>query len=282
MTLRPRACLLFLAALLACNPAVSPAAARATPAPAPAPARDSAPPPPPAPAPAPTPAPEPAPRYRQLAGVEYVELVTSRAGPEDSLPLILAIHGLGDRPERFADLLDDLPFPARLILPRGLDPLPEGGYSWFPIRARSPDVAGLSGGIARAGDALVPFVHELLATRPTLGKPIVTGFSQGGMLSFYLAVRAPDLFAAAFPVGGWLPPPLWPSTPPKQAPTIFALHGAIDNAVKLGPTQEAVDRLQQLGWSAQLKVWPDVAHAIPPTMRRELHQQFERALRPSP
>ncbi|HEY8379188.1 MAG TPA: hypothetical protein VIK91_21995, partial [Nannocystis sp.] len=67
-----------------------------------------------------------------------------------------------------------------------------------------------------------------------------------------------------------------------NAPAIVALHGEVDNAVKLAPTQAAVDHLQKLGWSVRLEVWPDVAHAIPPTMRRELHHQLERALRPSP
>lgn len=276
MTSRVR--LLLVAALAACEPAVQPAAASAppvsarsrAPAPAPAPAKS----PPPAPAPAPPPSP-----YRELAGVEYVELVTGKADPEARLPLVVAIHGLGDRPDRFADLVADLPVAARVVLPRGLDPVEDGGFSWFPIRARSGDVSGLSGGIARAGDTLVPFVRELVAARPTVGKPVVTGFSQGGMLSFYLAVRAPELFAAAFPVGGWLPPPLWPRAKPEVAPPIFALHGAADNAVKLAPTEEAVDHLQQLGWSARLKAWPDVGHAIPPTMRRELHQRIETALR---
>nr|WP_263430195.1 alpha/beta hydrolase [Nannocystis pusilla] len=274
MSVRVR--LLLLAALAACEPAVQPAAASAPPVAPPAAPPAPAPAPPAAPAPAVAPVSTP---YRQLAGLEYVEVVTGEADPEARLPLIVAIHGLGDRPDRFAALLDGFPGAARIILPRGLDVLDEGGFSWFPIRARSPDVAGLAGGIARAGDALVPFVRELVAARPTLGKPVVTGFSQGGMLSFYLATRAPDLFAAAFPVGGWLPPPLWPRSKPEGAPPIFALHGAADNAVKLAPTEQAVAHLQGLGWNARLKAWPDVGHAIPPTMRRELHQRIETALR---
>lgn len=279
MSLRLRVRHLLLAALAACDPPVAPAAASAPPpAPAPAPAPTPAPAPAPVPAPAP-PATAPAPAYRALAGVEYVEFVTGKADPEARLPLVIAIHGLGDRPERFSVLVDDLPIAARVILPRGIDPLPEGGYSWFPIRARSPDVSGLSGGIARAGDALVPFVRELVATRPTVGKPVVTGFSQGGMLSFYLAVRAPELFAAAFPVGGWLPPPLWPRQKPAGAPPIAALHGAVDQAVKLAPTEQAVEHLQDLGWPVTIKVWPDVGHAVPPNMRRDLHQRIEKALR---
>lgn len=261
-------------ALLACEPPVQPASASpAAPAPAPASPPPVAPKPPPAPAPTPAAATAPS-----AAGVEYVEVLTGGAVATDSLPMIVAIHGLGDRPDNFADLLTDLPFAARVILPRGLDPTEGAGWSWFPIRARSGDLQGLSRGIAAAGDRVAAHVRELVASKPTRGKPIVTGFSQGGMLSFYLAVTAPDLFAAAIPVGGWLPPPLMPGPAPAVAPPIVALHGEADTAVKFAPTRVAVERLRELGWSATLKSWPEVGHAIPPPIRRELFHQLQRAL----
>lgn len=262
---------LVLALSLACDPA----AARGVPTPAPSAA----------PVVAPTPAPAPAPArtregFQVLAGVEYVEVITGGAAAEAELPLVIALHGLGDRPDKFSALLADLAAPARVVLPRAHDPVEDGGFSWFPIRARSADVAGLSRGIADAGDRLVPFVRELVAACPTRGKPVVTGFSQGGMLSFYLAVRHPELFAAAVPVGGWLPPPLWPSTAPAGAPPIVALHGEADAAVKFGPTKEAVDHLRQIGFDVTLRAWPEVGHAIPPAIRRELHARITRAIAP--
>lgn len=264
---------LVLALSLACDPA----AARAVPTPVPAPSA--------APAVAASVAPAPAPArtregFQVLAGVEYVEVITGGAAPSAELPLVIALHGLGDRPDNFSALLSDLAAPARVVLPRAHDPVDEDGFSWFPIRARSADVAGLSRGIADAGDRLVPFIRELVATRPTRGKPVVTGFSQGGMLSFYLAVRHPELFAAAVPVGGWLPPPLWPSKAPPGAPPIVALHGEADAAVKFGPTKEAVDHLRQLGFDVTLRAWPEVGHAIPPAIRRELHARITRAIAP--
>lgn len=262
-----RALVVLLLAALACEPAVAPASASTRPAPAPAAA--------PAPAPKDT---RPAAGPQSAAGVEYIEVVTGKADPGDSLPMIVAIHGLGDRPDNFAALVADLPFAARVILPRGLDPVEDGGYSWFPIRARSNDVAGLSRGIATAGDALAAMLRELVVARPTVGKPVVTGFSQGGMLSFYLAVYAPDVVGVAVPVGGWLPPPLWPATRPERAPKIVALHGEADAAVRFEPTRDAVEHLQQLGWPADLKGWPEVGHAIPPPIRRELYHQLGKAL----
>ena len=227
-------------------------------------------------------------RYASAADMEYLEVIhvppntpeAARPGPDARLPMLIAIHGLGDRPEQFQDLIMDLPVTVRLIVPRGHDPV-DDGFSWFPIRARSTDVAGLSRGISSAADRLALLIAELQRSRPTAGRPVVTGFSQGGMLSFALAVYHPELIAAAVPVGGWLPPPLWPSALPERRPLpkIVALHGEADPAVKFTPTREAIEHLEQLGWPAALKRYPEVGHAIPPKMRHELYLQLERALK---
>ena len=75
-------------------------------------------------------------------------------------------------------------------------------------------------------------------------------------------------------------PRLRPSTLPTQRPLpkIVALHGEADTAVKFLPTREAVEHLEKLGWSISLRAYPEVGHAIPPKMRRELYLQLQRAL----
>ena len=223
---------------------------------------------------------------RDVAFLEFIHVPpgtppAQAPAPGDRLPMLILIHGLGDRPEDFKHLIDDLPATARVIVPRGLDPVDADGWSWFPIRARSNDVAGLSQGIAAAADRLAALIAELERTRPT-SRRVVTGFSQGGMLSFALAVYHPKLLDLAVPVGGWLPPPLWPSTLPASPPKIVALHGEIDVAVKLEPTREAVAHLEKLGWPVTLKPYPEVGHAIPPVIRRELYLQLQRGLEASP
>lgn len=273
----PRSLLWLLLTSLACEAG----AASVAPAPSPAPAPVAA------PKPAPAPAPTPTGRYRQAAGVDYLELLHVAPGtPADQvpaadaeLPMLVAIHGRGDTPEGFKDLVDGLPVTVRLIVPRAFDPLPDGGWSWFPIRARSADVAALAAGIDGAGDRLAAMIAELQKTRPTKGRPVVTGFSQGGMLSFVLAVDHPESIAAAVPVGGWLPPPLWPTTLPSgHVPPIVALHGEDDQVVRFTPTREAVDALIKSGWPASLQPFAGVAHSIPPPVRRELIAQLRRAL----
>lgn len=223
--------------------------------------------------------PAPAVELPQVAGIHYLELITGGADASAELPMIIAIHGLGDSPDGFAMLLTNFDRPARVILPRALDPY-EPGWSWFPIRARDNDIEALAGGIERACDALAPAVAALVEQRPTKGKPIVTGFSQGGMLSFCLAVHHGELFSAAFPIGGWLPPPLWPKpdADAKLAPPIVAFHGDSDVAVKYEPTEAAVTNLQTAGYSVQLNAYAGVGHAIPQDMREDLFASLREAI----
>lgn len=215
-----------------------------------------------------------------VAGVHYLEFVTAGADPNATLPMIVAIHGLGDSPEGFRDLLARFDRPARVILPQGLDPVEGGGWSWFPIRARDPDVEGLAKGIERAADTLARAIAELSEQRPTQGKPVVTGFSQGGMLAFTLAVHHGELLSAAFPVGGWLPPPLMPGpdADPKAAAPIVAFHGDADKAVKFEPTAAAVLGLQRAGYRVTLNEYAEVGHMISADMHAELLRNLRQTL----
>jgi phospholipase/carboxylesterase len=217
-----------------------------------------------------------------VAGIHYLELVTGGADPDAELPMIVAIHGLGDQPRGFVGLFQGFDRPARIILPRAIDEY-EPGYSWFPIRAADPDRTALADGIARAADAIAPAIQELSESRPTRGKPIVTGFSQGGMLTFTLATRHPELFAYAVAVGGWLPPPLWPESAPEPTsyPPIIALHGDADPAVRIEPTRESVAHLESIGLRAELHEYSGVGHSIPPPMRDELLYLLGEALPPA-
>src|SRR5450755_3448295 len=60
--------------------------------------------------------------------VRFVERFTM--GGDTSSPLIIAIHGRGDTPESFADVLDGFPGRAEIALPQGFSRMGLG-WSWF-------------------------------------------------------------------------------------------------------------------------------------------------------
>jgi phospholipase/carboxylesterase len=236
-----------------------PACQREAPSPAPAPLLSTA-----------VPAAAPAPGSLEAAGVRYVERITGGAAAEDALPLVIGIHGYGDRPESYAGLFEGFKARARFIFPYGE---PHGdGFSWFAVSPRfNPDA--IAAGTERAAHRLAAMIAALATTRPTVGRPIVTGFSQGGMLSYALVILHPESVGEAFPVGGLLTPPHWPSTwaVGKTQARIEAFHGDADPTVPIAVDRQGAARLRAVGFSIELHEYPGVVHTVTAEMRRDLH-----------
>ncbi len=210
----------------------------------------------------------------EAGGLAYVERQSGGAADE-ALPMVVAIHGLGDTPEHLGDaLVSELGRPVRVILPRG--PKAYGrGFAWFELGSNEAMLAG----IERATEFVAAGLGEIARKRPTRGKPIVLGFSQGGMITFALAARHPGLASAAFPVAGFLPSQLTP--PPGVAPTLprlVAFHGADDPIVQAAWARDSIARLRAAGAKAELHVYDGLGHSISPALRAELRREVERAL----
>lgn len=202
----------------------------------------------------------------------WVEWSRHDGAPDAALPMVVVLHGLGDRPENLIGLFGDWPDGLRVVAPRA--PVRWGnGFAWMdpPGQDRVPGTRDEE--MNARVDELAHLIDALTAARPTVGKPVVTGFSQGGILSFALAVRHPDRISAAVPIAGALPADWVPSTASagQAAVPIRAMHGDADTVLPLAPTQAVVDRLAQAGFDARLQVFPGVEHRIPGPVREAVH-----------
>ncbi len=196
--------------------------------------------------------------------VEYVELLVGGARTGERLPMIVAVHGRAGTPESFGVFFATFPMPARVILPRAPEPLGDG-YTWFATRAAEGDTRAIAAGVAGAADRVAATLDLVVERFPTAGKPVVLGFSQGGMISYAVAVRHPTRIAAALPIGGFLPEPLVP-TGREALPPIVGFHGQADEVVALELDVAGVERLRALGNDVTLHVFPGVGHSIPPAI----------------
>jgi phospholipase/carboxylesterase len=223
-------------------------------------------------------------REGEAAGLYYLETTVGAVDPDAPVPLMVVLHGLGDRPHVLEAPYYGTPDPVRVVQPRAPHDFGEG-YAWVPLRVSAGKTQALAEGAARAADRLARFIAEVRRDRPSRGRPVVTGFSQGGILTFVLAVRHPKAVGAAFPVSGWLPPPLWPEEDPGEAdgsaswPPIWAMHGLADRIVPVGPTRSAIRRLRELGGKVLLREIPGAGHERTEEMEVLLHDWLSRAVR---
>jgi phospholipase/carboxylesterase len=218
--------------------------------------------------------------FGRVGELTYLEEIIGDASPTDDLPMLVLFHGRGDEPSRGWLPLAP-PVPVRVIMPQA--PLPFGdGYSWFQIRAleyKGPNGAELGRQLAERADQVAAAIEVLRAERPTRGLPIAAGFSQGGMLSYTLAVRHPKVFRALMPIAGLLPETLWPKSLPAGAPPVLALHGTMDQLVPIDGAREAVRHLAKIGYSAQLREFEGVGHSITGPVLEAIHAWLGEALR---
>lgn len=238
--------------------------------PAPSPADSAVAPPPPAGDPGRT-------TRGEIAGVRYLEHMTGGARPDERVPMIVALHPMGGDPADLLELLRRYRRRARLILPYGH---PSGGmYIWYDS-VRDDVAAPL---VTREADRIAAALAALVAARPTVGKPLVTGFSQGGIMTFALAVTHPEALAAAFPISGLLPLSLRPSAAlssrprPATLPPVVAFHGASDLAVPTGGARESIAELRGAGYTAELREYAGVEHDIPDQEQGEILERIGRA-----
>ncbi len=200
------------------------------------------------------------PTWGEIAGLRYLEHMTGGARPDERVPMIVVLHPMGGDPADLLQLLRRYRRRARLILPYGH---PSGGlYIWYDS-VREDVAASL---VTREADRLATALAALIDARPTIGKPLVTGFSQGGIMTFALAVTHPEALAAAFPISGLLPLSLYPSAAlssrprPATLPPVAAFHGASDLAVPIRSARASIAELRRAGYTAELREYAGVEH----------------------
>jgi len=189
-----------------------------------------------------------------VAGVRYLERMRGGAGPNDRVPMVVLFHALGASPEGYAAGLSGIG-PARLILPEG-GIAGGGGHMWFPAGIKSTLADGFDASEAAAwrsaGDRVANFIRAISHCRPTRGKPIVTGSSQGGEMTLLQASSHRGLVSGAVALNADLPQAFWNA---RMAPTAM-LNGTGDTTVPFEWAQAYADEMRRRGAALSFQSYP--------------------------
>jgi phospholipase/carboxylesterase len=198
----------------------------------------------------------------EAGAVQYLERVSGGANPGERLPMVVLIHGRGGSPERYESLAASLRARARVILPYG-EPGPKG-FQWWNEKMAKTDPEVMAARVERAGGRVAAMIEDVSRRRPTAGRAVVFGHSQGGTLAYALAVRHPELVSCAFPMSGQLPHHLWPSAwnNGRPKPRIFAFHGANDTQAPVDRDRATVVHLRSLGLWVEYNETQGAGHAM--------------------
>ena len=206
-------------------------------------------------------------------GLKTLEFVTGGALETDTLPLVIAVHGLGGNEERFGALMKTATFPMRVVAAQGV--LPYGqGFSWFDTTFANGAVQNIDEAqVKESARRLTLLARDLKLSRPSCGNPIIIGFSQGGVLAYTAALLYPNDWSLAVPLSGTLPKALLKGELPTATKTpkveVVAFHGGADSLVPSAGARKSVELLKKLGLNTALKIYPTMEHTISLEMRQD-------------
>ncbi len=189
--------------------------------------------------------------------------VPAELDPEEAYPLILFLHGAGERGDDNElqllhgawDILDftiENDVPAFILAPQCPAEAKWVDIPWNRLLERMPEAPSAPMRL------VIELMDALIAEYPIdEGRIYVTGLSMGGYGTWDIVQRVPGRFAAALPICG--------GGDPAQAARIrhvpiWAFHGSNDTIVPLRQTLDMIDALEAAGGSPSYTVYGGVGH----------------------
>lgn len=201
----------------------------------------------------------------------YRLMLPDNFDPEKTYPLIVFLHGAGERGDDnekqlvhgssfFSSKSNRTDFPAVVLFPQ----CPQNMY-WASVDFLFDDNGKRSFSFqpqrepALALKATMQLIDSIINLAFTDNSRVyLGGLSMGGMGTFELLYRMPDIFAAAFPVCGGNDPSsaaMWA----KKVP-VWIFHGAIDDVVPVELSLKMYQSARDAGAKPGLTIYPGVNH----------------------
>ena len=201
-----------------------------------------------------------------------MELDGPRHGPASggaAKQLVILLHGLGadgadliGLAPHWGEILPDAAFVApNAPFPCDMAPM---GYQWFSVQDRSDE--GRLAAAQAVAPALDAYIDDELAKADVGAENMaLVGFSQGTMMSLYVAPRRAEEMAAVVGFSGRLLSPELLAQEAVSKPPIMLIHGEMDDLVPFSSMAEAEQGLEAADFSVQTLACPGLGHGIDPS-----------------
>lgn len=205
--------------------------------------------------------------YQSAEGFQYLEVVKNTTAIEADLPVIIGFHYSSSTPQEAVNDYDQITGPVRIILPQG-NFKKRAGYTYFPTDYYAKDTLTQISISKQTLDSVAAFVKSI--GEKYKRKPSVAGFSQGGDISFLLAIYYPELITAAFPLAGFVHRQRIEDckTHAQKSVPILIYQGEDDKIVSAVYSKRSVQELSKY-FSISIKTYPDLGHDFSPQMKKD-------------
>lgn len=192
----------------------------------------------------------------------------ARVAPADGAksPLIVLLHGVGSSEHDLFGLASSLD--PRLIVVSARGPLihaQSGGAAWYPVTFSPEGITADETVAADSRDKIIQFLGEAAEAYGADPQRIyLGGFSQGAIMSLYVALTQPEAIAGAVLMSGRLLPMAWGERAGDdrlRGLPILAMHGLYDPGLPIASGREIQEKLSTLPLDFTYQEYP-MAHEV--------------------
>lgn len=189
--------------------------------------------------------------------------------PQDARHAVIWLHGLGDSGAGLAPLVDALDLPADLPVRHLLPDAPERaitinmGYKmrgWYDIKSfDDPADRAVESHVRESADRIAALLEQLVAEGFAPEHILLAGFSQGGVIASFTALRHPARLAGLLCMSTYLAAPdalLAEMSEAARNLPICYMHGIYDDVVSLSMGWDAKNRLEAAGLALEWHEYP--------------------------
>lgn len=202
---------------------------------------------------------------------------------------VIWLHGLGDSGHGFAPIVPALNLPKDLgikfIFPHApIQPVTINGgmrmRAWYDIKNISfKDRADLSG-IQKSSELVKHLIDKEISSGIPSEKIILAGFSQGGVVTYYLGLQYPQKLAGLMTLSTYIANADTLDNerhPANQNTPILIAHGQYDPVVPYQLAEQAQSTLKQLGYQIEFYSYP-MDHSVCPEEIEMLGKWIQKCL----
>jgi len=170
--------------------------------------------------------------------------------------MVIMIHGRGADMNDLADLapLLDPPVGARFVFPNAPEPFeayPGMTFGWTWFEGWPPEEES----VAASREILLRFLDEITTRYPTTSL-VVSGFSQGAMMSLDAGLRTTRDVAAIVAMSGGLYEHELPDLAARNTVPVLVSHGSLDDVVPVNYARRARAVLEAAGFNVEYHEYP--------------------------
>lgn len=194
------------------------------------------------------------------------------SGPPDSC--VIWLHGLGADGHDFEPIVPELKLNAdlniRFVFPHApMIPVTiNQGFvmrAWYDIRATKIDAEPDKAGIRQSSQALVQMIEEQVESGIVSERIVLAGFSQGGAIALFTALRYPGHLAGVMVLSAYMPLPQSLAAEKSDANSgipIFLAHGSDDTVVPIELAYVTRGKLEKEGYPATWMEYQGMMHSV--------------------